>query len=80
MCMSKLQNLLRSKFIAGIIILVYGILKSKYPELPWESIYGLLFYIGGESIKDALAVFGKKPENAKPGATSGYGTPLSSVP
>lgn len=64
--MSKLKNLLRSKFIAALIVLIVGIIKKYVPDLPTEAIYGLLAYIGFEGITDALgAVRGSRNGKAE---------------
>jgi len=58
--MDKLKNLSRTKFIAAILVAVLGLIEWKCPDLPAETMYGLLLYIGGESVNDALKSFSKK--------------------
>jgi len=58
--MSKLKNLMRSKFVAALIVLGVMYLKTKDPDIPNEAIYGLLGYIGVEGIKDIVIIFQKK--------------------
>lgn len=59
--MSKLKNLLRSKFLAAICVMLVYIAKMYEPEIPAEAAYGFLAYIFGESAADALgAIRGKK--------------------
>lgn len=59
--MEKLKNLLRSKFISAILVILVMWIKAEYlPNLPEEAIYGLLGYLGFEAIRDIIIAFKSK--------------------